>query len=230
MYPDNNPKTALGLTKPQMSLTPSTALVHLALAFADGAAKYGPYNWREKKVSSMIYIDAIERHLACWVDGENVAPDSGVHHLAHVMACCAIIIDAETVGTLNDNRPPKAPTAELIRAMTKGGLVSQADLDLLEERLKKKCQQVETARLTPAGPAVYGTTECPVIRTETIAMPFGAFEVPSGIWHHNPYLTKSREEQRAYMVATGKICDTCGRATAQCGCQPQALETIEGPL
>ena len=65
-YPDNNPKTLLGVTKVPMHLVPPSAKIALAEAFADGARKYGPYNWREKKVSASIYIAASHGCLVGW--------------------------------------------------------------------------------------------------------------------------------------------------------------------
>ena len=104
-YPDNNPKTAIGVTKVPLHLVPPSAKHYLAMALADGARKYGPYNWREKTISISVYKAAMERHLDAFWDGEENAPDSGVHHLAHAMACCALILDAMTLGKLNDDRP-----------------------------------------------------------------------------------------------------------------------------
>lgn len=118
-YPDNNPKTVVGMQKPRLSLIPPAALIHAARAMENGADKYGPYNWRDNKVSSMIYVDAAMRHLLSWVDGEEVAQDSGVHHLAHAIACCAIILDAHESGNLVDNRPTKGVAADLIARLTK---------------------------------------------------------------------------------------------------------------
>jgi hypothetical protein len=61
---------------------------------------------REKTISSTVYYGAAMRHLQAWFDGEDLAPDSGVHHLAHVMACCAMVLDGQSLAKLNDNRPP----------------------------------------------------------------------------------------------------------------------------
>ena len=104
-YPDNNPKTAVGVTKVPLHLVPPSTTHYLAMAFADGARKYGPYNWRDKTVSSSVYVAAAKRHMDAWWDGEAVSSDAKVHHLAHALACLAIILDAETVGKLNDDRP-----------------------------------------------------------------------------------------------------------------------------
>jgi hypothetical protein len=114
-YPDDNPKTQYGLTKPPMWVIPSAALIELGLAMQLGAKKYGAYNWRDKTVSASIYVDAAERHLRAWLDGEDRERESGASHLGHVMACCAILIDAHATGKLNDNRPKGGVFAELVR-------------------------------------------------------------------------------------------------------------------
>ena len=115
-YPDDNPKTAIGITKPGISAIPPVAILKLGEAMMDGKRKYGLTNWREKTVSASIYYDAAFRHLASWYDGEDVASDSLVDHLAHTMACCAILIDAIMMGRLNDDRPSvPGKTAEYIK-------------------------------------------------------------------------------------------------------------------
>jgi hypothetical protein len=118
--PDNNPKTVFGMRKPSMSCVPPVALLHLSAAMMNGRDKYGQMNWREKQISSSIYYDAAMRHLISWFDGETVDPESGVHHLGHVMACCAIVLDAELLGTTNDDRHSTMGLfAELCREMAK---------------------------------------------------------------------------------------------------------------
>jgi len=99
-----NPKDRIGLTKPSLRAIPWIAIYEMGKAMLDGMKKYGLLNWRENAVRSDIYVDAALRHLLAWSDGEGSAVDSGVHHLGHVMACCAIIIDAERTGMLIDTR------------------------------------------------------------------------------------------------------------------------------
>lgn len=106
IYPDDNPKTVQGLKKPSMSCVPPISLLHLSHAMMDGEKKYGRMNWRKHTVSSSVYYDAAMRHMMAWFDGETYAPDSGVHHLGHVMACCAILLDGESLTVLNDDRNP----------------------------------------------------------------------------------------------------------------------------
>lgn len=115
-YPDGNPKTAMGMKKPDLSVVPASALLHLATAMMNGSVKYGPYNYRDQPVSARTYVAAAMRHLLSYLDGEDWSSDTeeagaAVHHLAHVMACCAILLDCTEVGTLNDNRPSVAGKA-----------------------------------------------------------------------------------------------------------------------
>lgn len=105
--PPQDPKAKFGATKANLALNPGTAAVEQALALEDGAIKYGPFNWRYNPVEAMTYLAAAARHLDCYKDRQNLVEDSGrvVHNLGAVMACCAILIDAEKAGTLVDNRP-----------------------------------------------------------------------------------------------------------------------------
>ena len=119
MSNDTNPKDLIGVTKPRISLVPPVGIVYEALAMANGAEKYGPYNFRDKKVQAMIYIEACMRHLMAWQDGEELAEDSGLPHLAHAKACLGILIDAKESGFLIDNRPKPGATAAVIKRYTK---------------------------------------------------------------------------------------------------------------
>lgn len=112
-YPDGNPKTGEGLKKVPLHLVPPSSTHYLAVAFNDGASKYGPYNWRDSQISASVYYAAAKRHLDAWWDGEDVAHDSKVEHLAHAMACMAIMLDAASINKINDDRPTKGAASEL---------------------------------------------------------------------------------------------------------------------
>ena len=99
-----DPKASMGTAKPSVFGTPPIPLFQLGAVFALGMKKYGLFNWRKTRVNASAYYDAAQRHLMAWRDGENQDRESKHHPLAHVMACCAIIIDAETHGVLNDDR------------------------------------------------------------------------------------------------------------------------------
>lgn len=113
-YPDDNPKTVQGEKKIDLSLVPPSAIIAEARVMAIGAHKYGPYNWRDKTVSSRVYTAAALRHILTWQDGEEIDPESGESHLAHARACLGIVIDAKSIGKLNDNRPTAGAAGRLL--------------------------------------------------------------------------------------------------------------------
>lgn len=101
----NDPKGAVGKTKAPMWLLPPKALEETAWVHGLGADKYGPYNWRSTNVCASTYVSAILRHLLLgFASGEDLDPESGRSHLAHVSACCNILMDAQKTGTLVDDR------------------------------------------------------------------------------------------------------------------------------
>lgn len=112
-----NPKDAIGCSKLPLDLVPDTLLVHAATAFAEGASKYGSYNWRVAGVRASIYRAAMGRHLMKWWNGEDCDPKTLVHHLASVIACAGILLDAEECYKLNDDRPPSVDMGSMISDM-----------------------------------------------------------------------------------------------------------------
>jgi hypothetical protein len=114
-----NPKQAFGDLKIPVALVPPAAIIYTGLAFKEGARKYGPYNWREKSVEAMTYVNAAQRHLMSWMDREELDPDSGNPHLAHALACLAILVDCMETGNLIDNRPPAGNAGALLKRFEK---------------------------------------------------------------------------------------------------------------
>lgn len=109
-----NPKDIVGLKKVQLSVVPPVSIIYEALAMqygaflapkADGTFGYGPFNWRDQPIQASQYYSAMMRHLMDWWDGENLAPDSLVHHLGHLKAGAGIVLDAMEIGVLKDDRP-----------------------------------------------------------------------------------------------------------------------------
>lgn len=101
---DSNLKTIAALNKPKLSDVPPVALFALGAAMSDGATKYGRFNWRDTGTTASVFYDAMMRHLADWYNGEDHANDSKISHLGHIMASCAILLDSELHGNLNDDR------------------------------------------------------------------------------------------------------------------------------
>lgn len=109
-----NPKDLIGSTKLPLNLVPATLQVYAAMAFTEGATKYGAFNWRVAGVRASIYKAAHDRHMEKYWNGEDADPVTGVPHLASAIACLAIIADAKLAGKLTDDRPPKVPMSKLI--------------------------------------------------------------------------------------------------------------------
>lgn len=109
-----NPKHNFGVNKVPLSAVPLPALMELALVMHHGSMKYGRHNYREAGVNTSIYFDAAIRHLFAWFEGQDEDPDSGCHPLAHVMACCAIVIDGEWMENLRDDRPVRLPDYDVL--------------------------------------------------------------------------------------------------------------------
>lgn len=114
-----NPKRAYGLKKLPLELIPLVAQVQEAAVYglgADNPAKaYGRFNWRSTPIDADTYHGAIGRHLALWLAGEDADPESGVSHLAHVRACCGILLDAIDAGTFVDTRRRSPETIRVLR-------------------------------------------------------------------------------------------------------------------
>jgi hypothetical protein len=70
-----------------------------------GAKKYGPFNWRDTPIGHTPYISAMFRHLIAFASGEDLDPESGQPHLAHIASGAMILLDAREVGSAKDDRP-----------------------------------------------------------------------------------------------------------------------------
>lgn len=114
IYPDMNelhgedgtthPKALAGSRKDPLYLLPPIAKAAAARVHALGAEKYGKYNWRYQKVAISDYLSAMQRHIDSVVDGMDIDEESGEHHLAHVIAGCNIVLDAQHRGQLVEDR------------------------------------------------------------------------------------------------------------------------------
>ena len=98
-------KAAVASTKPQLQLIPSYFSEELARVMQNGKEKYGERNWiTGDGVSLQTYLGAILRHTNKIISGEDIDPESGLEHAAHIAASCAIILDAKQCGKLKDDR------------------------------------------------------------------------------------------------------------------------------
>lgn len=116
-----NPKQAVGDTKVPIHLFPQAAVYMGSLGNLDGELKYGRNNWRAAEIRYVTYIDAIKRHLDALLECEDTDPDSGLHHLCHVLAGAGLLADALQSNTLVDDRnyvPKKGAWREFVSKLT----------------------------------------------------------------------------------------------------------------
>lgn len=99
-----NPKDAIGSDKLPIHLFPATAVALGSLANLHGNLKYGRLNWRAAGIRYTVYLDAIIRHAQAALEGEDMDPESGIPHEAHILSSAAIIVDAAATGQLIDDR------------------------------------------------------------------------------------------------------------------------------
>lgn len=89
----DNPTTGLKYDtgKLQYSLIPTSTTKALAEVLTYGANKYAPNNWQLVDNGEVRYMDALFRHLEAFRYGETHDPESGIHHLAHVLTNVAFL-------------------------------------------------------------------------------------------------------------------------------------------
>ena len=100
-----NPKDIAGSSKPPLALIPPIAEIYTSEVLRHGADKYGAWNWRRERIGMTAYLSAMRRHINAVIAGEDIDRDSGLPHLAHVMATAAIVMDAAHANCVIDDRP-----------------------------------------------------------------------------------------------------------------------------
>lgn len=79
--------------KLQYGLVPPLALEEMVRVLTFGAEKYEPDNWKSVPDSKRRYFDALQRHLWAYKRGEQLDPETDIHHLAHAMCCLAFLYE-----------------------------------------------------------------------------------------------------------------------------------------
>lgn len=88
--------------KLEYGLLPPLALEETVKVLTFGAQKYERDNWKKVPDSKRRYFDAMERHIWAYKKGEQMDPESGIHHLAHAMCCLMFLYEHDIMYSLND--------------------------------------------------------------------------------------------------------------------------------
>lgn len=76
--------------KLRYSLIPAECLKAMAGVMTYGATKYQANTWQG--VETERYMDALFRHVQAFRENESHDPESGIHHMAHVMVNAMFIL------------------------------------------------------------------------------------------------------------------------------------------
>jgi hypothetical protein len=83
--------------KLEYGLLPPLALEETVKVLTFGAQKYERDNWQKVPDANRRYFDALQRHVWAWKQGEQIDPESGIHHLAHAMCCLMFLYEHDTI-------------------------------------------------------------------------------------------------------------------------------------
>ena len=89
--------------KTEYGLLPPIILEEIAKVMTFGAIKYDRDNWKYVDDGKRRYFDAFQRHVWAWKRGEELDPESGLHHLAHA-GCCLMFLAELTITKINENK------------------------------------------------------------------------------------------------------------------------------
>ncbi len=93
------------------SLIDDEAEAEMVAVLTFGATKYARGNWRSVELDR--YVAALRRHLAAWRSGEEIDPETGLHHLAHLACCAHFLLGIELASTPSfaESRPTRLSIA-----------------------------------------------------------------------------------------------------------------------
>lgn len=90
--------------KPQFDLIPPIPLEEIAKVLTMGAAKYDKRNW-EKGMEWSRVLNSLMRHLNSFRKGEDMDPESGLNHMAHVAVNAIFLLEYHRTHKELDDRP-----------------------------------------------------------------------------------------------------------------------------
>lgn len=145
---DSNPKRAMGIKKVSMHTVPVKPLLELALALGEGGHKYGTHNYRDIGVRASTYYAAAMRHLMAYWEGEDIDPESNVHHVVKAIACMFVLRDSQHMNNCTDDRPIQYPNGI---NMAEFNEIAEALLKMYPESATPFLQTTHAApKITPA--------------------------------------------------------------------------------
>lgn len=90
--------------KVRMDLLDPYALEQLAQVLTFGAEKYEANGWR-KGIAWMRTVGALLRHTFAFMQGQTYDPETGLHHMAHVMCNAMFLVNWSETHPELDDRP-----------------------------------------------------------------------------------------------------------------------------
>jgi len=85
--------------KPRYDLEQVLATEEIMKVLTYGANKYSADNWRLVPDFERRYYSAARRHIAAYMRGELIDPESGLSHLAHAITCLNYILEVQLEGS-----------------------------------------------------------------------------------------------------------------------------------
>lgn len=104
-----NPKDKVGSLKYPMHFVSRLVMGWVGVAMLEGALKYGGHNYRVAGVKASVNTTAIQHHLDAFHEGQDIDPDSNIHHLAKLIAAATVLYDGILQRNWIDDRPPRNP-------------------------------------------------------------------------------------------------------------------------
>lgn len=120
--------------KPMVDEIYPQAILEIGEVSLQGAKKYDKGNWQKGAPSTVSY-GSLMRHLLKWYKGEDIDPETGCHHIAHVMwNAMAIIYNRDFHPELDDRPFVKKP---------------ETTQDLLKDIISKEKKLINSLRMNP---------------------------------------------------------------------------------
>lgn len=104
---ESNPKAVIGVRKASLSVVPMDVVLEASLGMLEGAAKYGKANYLASGAKASVYFDGTQRHLNQWWLGEDMDPDSGLHHISKAISSLMVLRACMLAKKFTDDRPPR---------------------------------------------------------------------------------------------------------------------------